>query len=488
MWDEFTPITEYSTDWKNAGTRTGALQVVDTFFDWVNESIDGRYSTLDAQRARMLAESPNLNIKALDDGYAIEAEKLLAIQQKSSRGFKIYDINPGLLPELEYPLSLPYEFIFDGTNFIPEQNGSLGKNFRTVEIPIAGNFCKVEFIYENNGFNNLSYTTNFPLLPIVPNRLVPSAKIKYQSVFPGANGENDLVSGQQVYSYDIYARNKVFVNFGDSTDKPHIVPSGGRTFKTYFNSVSVTLNIGSPKVRITIGYNSEVYDSNSNAGSINQKMAITGAARIFQDIDTTLNPFCVSDLDADPFASIFGQQLLFAPMTLTRFNYPIIQNLGYSAPNGVDTESYGYAVFFITRIYVNFIIGNTLTSTDSVRFDFGVKNLTFPTSLGITQIKTVHNFKFDLTKSSYVFEPEEPIRVVVPATNAFCLSVSGSFTNSQSARLSYSIDGYSLGEILNPSTNNPNVFGGNPVFSKFVTDATFIPDFNRIYALKGLNQ
>ena len=47
--------------------------------------------------------------------------------------------------------------------------------------------------------------------------------------------------------------------------------------------------------------------------------------------------------------------------------------------------------------------------------------------------------------------------------------------------LSFSIDGYSYGEILKFPLPNGSFY---PTTSKFITDSSFVSDFNRIYSLK----
>ena len=285
-WASVKPIKEYQVD--IVTDQQSALGVLfDNMFGWIDAG--DRYVTIETQRDQMLVDSPDLDIRRLDAGYQLEAERLNAIQQQSSKGFQIIDINPGLLLSTENPLTLPYEFIFDGTNFLPDQNMNFVKNFRSVNIPIAGNFLKIEYIFEINTGANISYS---PIEAVGdPTRLVPQAQVKYSEAFGTSLGEMDLITDQEYYTLDNFARNKVWLDFGPSTGKPHLIPTSGRIFKTYFNEVNVSLNIGAPKIRVTIGFNSEVYEA-SSSGAVNSRLALSGAGRLFNDIDQALSPFC----------------------------------------------------------------------------------------------------------------------------------------------------------------------------------------------------
>lgn len=485
-WTAFTPIKNYDTDWASIVNKDKPLlaNIFDDIFFWVNDAIEGRLVSIDDQRAKMLDADPSLNIRKLADGYDLEVERLNAIQQQSSKGFQVVDINPGLLNSLDNPLSLPYEFIFDGTNFLPDFDGNFVKNFRSVNVPIAGTFLKVEFIYENNSISNNAYTLTGPFTPA---RIAPSAKIKYSSAFADPDkGEFDLVTGQQSYTLDQYARNKVFIDFGTNSGKPHLVPSGGRVFKTYFNEVNITLNVGSPKVRITIGFNSEINDSNSVA-PINARLALTGAGHLLADSDTTLAPFCLTEQNLSKSPSQYGMLLTGVPTSVSTVRVPLIQNMSFATKNfGADLEtSYGYAVLWITRIYftAQFV---TPIPAQFLRVTLQLSDYYYQI-LGVRQERTVHNFKMASNKTDYVFEPSEPIRVVIPAGSRLELKLSYIANNvnpSGDLYVAYSLDGYSYGELLIQDFSQFGPFNSQVITSKTITDATFLSDFNRINSIK----
>ncbi len=481
-WNEIKPIKSYETDWQDTG-KPALANLFDNLFGWVNESLEGRFTTLDAQREKMLEENPDLDIKNLNDGYQLEVDRLNAIQQQSSKGFQVVDINPGKLDPLAYPLTLPYEFIFDGTNFMPDANGSFVKNFRSVNIPIAGTFLKIEYIYENNGGGNFGYDQWPNPFPTIK----PYKEIQYGQAFGDPiQGEADLITGQAAWTLDQFARTKVFIDFGTNSGKPHIVSQAGKVFKTYFNEVNITLNIGAPKIRVTIGFNSEVHES-ANASAINAKMALTGSARLLNDSDTVLSPFCLSDMNVPPTSPAPGGQFLATTATNQIYSEELLKNTSYSFSPGppYETVSYGYNVMWISRIYLNLQV-STAGNTNYFRASLSVWNPLAPVVNGISQTKLVHTFLLKLTDTNtkeYIFEPSEPIRVVIPAGFALKLTFAyyGPTSVGQEGYIySYSLDGYSYGEI------QTTTFGGLrwTRISRALTDATFLSDFNRIEALR----
>ena len=477
MTDDRNSITDYKIDWQE--TDKGLLTNLIDDVAFAADKALGEFVTIDSEREQMLKDSPELDIRNLEDGYELEVEKLNAINQKRSKGFHVVDVNPGLLDPIENALNLPYEFIFDGTNFLPAVDGSLTKNFRSVNIPIAGTFCKIEFIYENNSTANQNIIVSAPF-----------ANIKYsQNLNPNANGpENDLTTNQTTYSFDSFARNKVWVDFGPSTGKPHLVPTSGRIFKTYFSELNISLNMGAPKIRITIGTNSEIQETNSNSAAINAKLALTGSGRLLNDSDTVMSPFCITDNDQGvPIVRGNGTALVVPSGGQTLYS-PLLVNNGFNLI-GTNLVSLGYSIVWITRIYFNYYdVVTTAGANDVLNLHFYLF-LTNVSGVGFTPPteKRVHNFFMTMRGGSvtpYVFEPSEPIRVVIPSGWQLWTSIYTGSTTSTQIQYSFSIDGYSYGEILR------NIIGEEPPYStilqtsKYITDSTFLSDYNRINNLK----
>lgn len=471
-------VQTYQVEWTSYETKKGVSEILsgflDTSFSWVNEVLSGRYETIESQRKAMLQADPSLQMTNRSDGYELEADRLLAIQQRNSRGFTIIDINPGLLTRQEFPLTLPYEFLFDGTNFMPDSNQSLISNFRTVNIPVQGNYVKVEYLWETNSRANLSNVST-------PR---PYASRKYTQI---TGNEQNLSVGQQSYTMDNFARNKVFVNFSSVTEKPIIIKRNGESFKTWFNEVNVTLNMGAPKIRIIIGMNSEMQEGSAH-DAINARMSLTGSARMLADSDTVLSPFSICE--QDNFQTVFktpGNVININGNTATSFN--LIQNL--NAVQSAQLDYLGYAVLWITKIRFRVASNGPTATTGALKVSLLVTNV------GASDVSRVHIFTLtanNLTvisggfvgETEYEFEPAEPIRVVIPSYSSLTMYIAGYTTALTTWEYSFEINGYSLGEIISlPVADLPGAT--YLVTSKYVTDSTFLSDFNRVSNIRRFN-
>lgn len=474
---DFTPIKTYDNSWTGFGDFISdkISKTFDLSFNWVNDSTQSRYVNIDTLREIMLKENPDLDIKELDDGFRLEAERLNAIQQNQSRGFNLIDINPGLLSNQEFPLAIPYEFLFDGSGFMPQSSGSIAANFRTINIPLQGNFVKIEFIYENNSSANINDTNAKPL-----------ANIKYQQALKNTsivNGqviysEIDLTTGYTRYDFDNFARNKVYLGFEDVSQKPHLITKSGDTFNTYFNSLTITLNIGAPKIRITVGFNSSKVDGPSDA-AINAQLELMGSARLFKEIDSPLVPFNIQQADIqtpyDPTA--FN---LFSTTALNLAILNIASNRGYNIAGG--PISLGYSVLWITSL--EFSASRLTSGTGYMQFNL----FTAPAGIGPSAQDAfrVYGAKITLNNGASIenrtlnITLPKPIRVVIPNQHSLRLGIYYQSGVALTMAYSYAISGYAFGMI------NKTNFGGfyDLSTSKFITDSTFLTDYNRIDAIR----
>lgn len=477
-------LLTYKVSWADFNQiGQGISAVASNTFDWIADPVN-KIVPREEQISSMLEQDPSLDITNRDDGFELDNERLFAIQQKRTRPLQVIDINPGLLDPIANAFSLPFESIFDGANFIPNQNGSLSANWRTVNIPIAGNFVKIEFIYENNGQANRKNDANIANNSIPP---YPFAQLKYSSAIVSGN-ELDLTTGQSISSFDSFARTKVFLNFSSLADKPHIITKSGDSFDTYFSELNLTLNIGSPKIRVTIGFNSTKSDGPSNA-EVNSKFAITGAGRLFNEIDTVLSPFCITEVDNGDSSTININGRKITNIGTTGFQ--IIKNSAFGI-GGTNAPVMGYSVFWITKIYFR-ISQNAPNASDTVN-SLTVK---FFVSNGTSTRKRVHSFRMFVgeiarsvsgtifSKSDYTHAPTEAIRVVLPAGHTFSVEIDSNTSSSDINivnSVSYAIDGYSLGEFARQSVVDIPQF--RFVYTtKFLTDATFLADYNRLSVL-----
>lgn len=461
-------LVVYQNDWSEFPDSEGNSPVLSRLFDNLFSWIDpingaGFFKNQNQLSAELVAENPDYDIQGLEDGFELEAKKLDAIRQRSSRGFTIYDINPGLFSEQDAPLNLPYEFLYDGSNFIPDQSDSIIKNFRTINIDTAGNFVKVEYIYENNSNAN-----------VAPSSRRPYANIKYNQALKNAVGENDLSTGYLNYYFDNFARNKVFLGFGDSVQKPHLITKSGDYFNTYFNTLTLHFNIGAPKIRITVGFNSEKHDGPNN-DAINSRLHLAGGARIFSNLDTPLMPMNICASDTFKPTPVFGISISTSNVQ-SSIDVTIARAIGDL--NSSLTTSFGYSVLFITDLLFFYSLGSNLGYNLCV--EILVSNASSQevrlAKIPIALDPTAGSQRFDTLK----FRFGEPLRAVIPYNNNLVARLI--FRSGAAGSMSYDIilQGYSLGNIRKIDSG----INYDMLASKFITDSTFLTDFNRVEAVR----
>lgn len=459
-WDdlqnEINNKTNYSVDWNNFADHPSSpvTFIFDKLGDFINE-LSG-YESISEQRIAMLKESPELGIQKFSDGYELDVDRVLAIQQRQSKGLTIIDINPGLLPREEFPLNIDSDFIFDGTNFLPQPDGSITGLFRSVSIPIQGNFVMIEFIQEINT------TANSPRAL----KTEPRAAVKYDV--------NELNPASLGYEYlaDELSRSLVYLNFNTTREKPFKINRSGDSFNTWFSELTVSLSVGAPKIRVTIGTNSTKTDGKL-ADSINSRLHLAGSARLFSDIDTTLMPFSICE--SDNLGSFNpGFRSLAASVVPTSVSLPMLFNDRSRTIAGF--KSLGYSLLFITEIFVNLKVESANSTNGYFRLSLFVED-----SAGTRKRLLTTALNADVTavaasvyrgRDNYYFRPSEPLRVVMPNESFLIVKIDFYASNNATYQYAFTINGYSLGDI--------EVAGSILSTTKFITDATFLSDLNRV--------
>lgn len=477
-WDTPSNDVEYrpTEDQFKEPTGHALLGFIETMIDGVSlfvsafdfSSIEG-YKTINQKQAELIAQNPKFAIQNRNDGYDLETEKLLAIQQKSSRGFSVYDINPAMLDELEYPLGIHPEFIFDGVNFAPGVNGSLGHRFRTVEIPQAGTWLKVEFLNENNTFENFNMISSLPGSPIRP-----YAQRKYAQII-----DNDIdLSSPSPATFANYTQNVVFINFNSKNEKPLRITRSGDVIETYFSDLTLTLAVGAPKVRITIGFNSEMR-SGDMPDAINANLETQGMARLIGDTDSILHPYhiCEADIEYSNLSASGRGVMVTGGQPTKSETYMLVRNEAVVNVSTHGSESGGYGVFWISNISASImkVILDTMISARVVLFVTNSNNqISRVFTKEILIAANERSTGFDITFP-------KPIRVVLPCYNSLMLRLylNSSGTAQQQVSFYFNMVGYSAGELI--KFNPPGVF-----ISKTFTDACLLPQMNRRLNINGV--
>lgn len=429
-----------------------------SYLDWVLDVNRDTYPTLES-RLDIYEKSEKI-LKTKNDGYELEAERLAAIQSYQSKGFRIYDITPGLLDSETDAITIGIDKLFDGMGFNPSNDGFLTKLFRSVNLPIQGSFIKIDFLQE---FNNIStIKNNIPQLQGLPN-----VQTKYSSFITSENGETDYAKYNYTWSYDNYSKNKVWIDFGGTNEKPHLV-SNGMIFKTYFSEVNLHFNVGAPKVRITVGLNSEIIESDSES-EFNSKLSMVGLNRLLKNSEQVLSPFTITDgvLRTDNIQGKFAVNL----MTSSSFLFSLVTNNVFVPGNPLEYQSFGYNVFWVTSFKIKPKLSRALLPDEVIN-----ANLIVRSNYGGSPLSLYHTIlKCCITDTNEInLSPSESIRAVIPSGCALFLQINASLNSSIVLYPVFTINGYSIGSLFKNFINEINYVLS---FSRLVTDASLIQDF-----------
>lgn len=156
-----------------------------------------------------------------DRAYQADAEKILAIQRYSSKGFQIIDINPRLLDPTLYPCLVNASDLLDQEGN-PSVAGAYGNpsptNFTSVQLSIFGDFLKVDT--QKSRYRN------------------------YADSVPFSGGQGSFIG-------------KTYIQFTDNSSRPLVVRPGDE-FTGYFSNVIITFPSGAPRFRLIIGYGTKI--------------------------------------------------------------------------------------------------------------------------------------------------------------------------------------------------------------------------------------
>lgn len=402
-----------------------------------------------------------------DTGHELEAEKIDAIKQKNSKGFTVYDIDPNNLDRENYQcsyngdtlgrvLGYGYDSIFTPGSTLDSVTGIAGPvpinapvpYWRTVQIDRPGTWIKVEIL--DARFNETTYEV---LYAQPENR--PNSTPQNTNQNTGGNYDGSVVSSA--------ARRHILLDFESVSPAPHIVKSGD-VFKTYFTSVFLTFKQMNCRIRVTIGYNSEVVETPSSFQSLP-----FGTGEGFEKEINYLTPFCITQRDISP--PTFGLQI-FA--TGSKY-WCLIQNpLTYDPPTFQSySTNKGVSVFWLTDFKT--ILSSGTTYEGDIELCIGQYD---PASLTFQPTTILKRLASTFLKENSPMQSciKEPVRVTLRAGQCLYLrTITAAFSGT--VLLKFALDGY--GPTFRYKDNNPT---GNYCFvpNTFYSEVPFIGDIASI--------
>lgn len=233
---------------------------------------------------------------------ALEAEKIIEIQRQNSKGFQVFDITPANVERMENFCVYDSDTIL---SIVGTQNTPLGSNsgviyydnpdvvfnpggseimpqpyWRSVFIPITGTFLKVEYLHSQNDL--YAGVT-------LPTRL----EQRIENLSDPQNTNENTLYADEYFAANAFSSNKTILLDFTSTSQNPIQAKHGDVFKSYFDGVYITFKQNSPKIRITIGFNSEItsHDDRNKSLHMWDGEGLTNNSRI------NPVPFCITDRD-----------------------------------------------------------------------------------------------------------------------------------------------------------------------------------------------
>lgn len=262
------------------------------------------------------------------------AEELIAIQQRNSKGFQVIDVNPNELSRADfYPLIqanvlfelLGQEAISPAAGLYEDTSGGATDTgvlpyWRTIEIPLNGNFLKIEHL---------------------PVRTMDD----YQWNITGTNPikDNTRVTNNSDSFTDFspkHSSDKIFLlNFQDCKDTP-LIAKHGDSFHTEFTSIFLTFKTTQARFRITLGYNSTITHVDDRL--VNQDVAYSPGHGLFNNSVNHAVPFNFTQRDLNTSFGGYsgGYATILANATLSTdliTNIPLIAPRCYKA-GGANTD------------------------------------------------------------------------------------------------------------------------------------------------------
>lgn len=379
--------------------------------------------------------------------FDLDTDQANAIIQRAQKGFQIIDIQPNALTRTENFCVLKDEQIIE---IIGSQNegasagatvDSLTSNYsmvpywRSVQLPIVGTYLKIEFL-----------PTIFQGLDSF---YAPANNI--QNAYYDAQNCDSTFQMQDAHRYA--GSRMILLNFEDISSKPILVEDG-QEFFTPFTNIILTFKQLSPRIRITVGFNTSLRTSKDVSP---KNLHMWGTSGLLDK--NILNPssFCITDRDIDAYSNGKG-------ITVTALD-PVVTKTLISAYNntytGTNKMPDGVSVFWLTNFKMSiypigfapgapeirnleselFIYDNNTTSLIK-RVASKNSTLILPYVGATTYYTVIKNDDSELGEPiRVVLKPNQELRIRVSLNNNY-------IGTSDTTYVKFSVSGYSLGRLV----------------------------------------
>jgi len=204
------------------------------------------------------------------DPYERSYDEIQAIQQKQSKGFRTFDINPYSITIDEFPCVIQNRVLGELFGFEDGYVTPLGPYptdtnsapfWRTIPIEANGTFVKIEYLPTR-------VNSAFDVRPLVPS---VGPWIEPQNLGPAIPNPPTAYSNLNTFPQGYVSLSGQVIMQFESPDSAPLIVKHGDTFKGPFNTIYLTFKQWSPRIRITVGYNTET-------ASLDERMLMTRPA------------------------------------------------------------------------------------------------------------------------------------------------------------------------------------------------------------------
>lgn len=400
--------------------------------------------------------------------HKLKAEEIDAIRQTQSKGFWVVDIDPNALPKNSFGCVYDDQTIgrmlgspMNGYGFpvrvdstaAAQTAGSNTPYWRTVTVEKPGNWVKIEF------------------LPARASRtLEPENIVNPVSVpFSGDIQNTDVLTNTDQYTDSIAVQagqRTVLVDFETPSATPHIARHG-TIFKTYFSNLLISFSQLNVRIRITIGFNSEIHDHNHKEETLH----LFGGQGLTTDSPIHPVPFCINDYDVvgSGYAGTSNNGVqwpngisspVYLPLIFTPRKYRPVTLAPGNIPNGIG-------IVYITNIRVSM---TALDVPNPIFADIDLVQMKLDNALQplylIKRFASIHghfppkdpaaNLNWQVFTGEQSFQT--PIRVSLRPNEALVLRIIGpNLGGAPNGYVKFSVNGWSFGDL----SGKPATFGFN---------------------------
>lgn len=395
----------------------------------------------DRMGAPLVMEAPD------GDPYAQDYDRILAIQQKGSKGYRTFDVDPFNINQEDYPCTIPNSILGnlfgfqDGMRqFARGVDTDVSPFWRTLEITANATWVRFEILPPRVNDKYRGFVGASPTGPVILGQ-------SHGPTFPDTGTGRTTIDKDEVGSYSI---NHNFIVQFDSTDASPLIVKHGDVFKIPFNTIFVSFKQWSPRFRITVGYNTEAVKEDSRL--LATRPAFFGGDGLLSGSEYHFVPFSITSGDLN---GSYSNTLSVLETTGLRTD-ELLRNPIVSGNGGL--YDHGSSYVWLRRFTASgrvLLTGNAETSISFGLYVFGPQNPGGPIVKKRRVMSLVKTFFTSLSGAVY-YEPnfqlenatDELVRVRLGYGDSLrLLSEIESSTANQIAYFQFDLEGYSLGAL-----------------------------------------